>query len=86
MSYPASLCDGGEIVGAIASGHERPRTDPLTGDRALILPIVIVIVLGIAGDLAGLPIVESMIRDRDPQVVRAAERAVARLQAIRRAT
>ncbi len=43
-------------------------------------------VLGIAGDLAGLPIVESMIRDRDPQVVRAAERAVARLQAIRRAT
>ena len=44
------------------------------------------IVLGIAGDVAGLPIVESLVLDRDPQVVRAAERAVARLQAIRRAT
>jgi HEAT repeat protein len=43
-------------------------------------------VLGLAGDLAALPLVESLLRDRDPQVVLAAERAVARLQAIRRAT
>jgi HEAT repeat protein len=42
-------------------------------------------VLGLAGDLAALPLVESLLRDRDPQVVLAAERAVARLQAIRRA-
>jgi HEAT repeat protein len=43
-------------------------------------------VLGLAGDVAALPLVESLLRDRDPQVVLAAERAVARLQAIRRAT
>jgi HEAT repeat protein len=43
-------------------------------------------VLGLAGDLAALPLVESLLRDRDPQVVLAAERAVARLQAIRRAS
>ncbi|MEO8259603.1 MAG: HEAT repeat domain-containing protein [Acidobacteriota bacterium] len=42
-------------------------------------------VLGLAGDLAALPLVESLLRDRDPQVVLSAERAVARLQAIRRA-
>jgi HEAT repeat protein len=42
--------------------------------------------LGLAGDLAALPLVESLLRDRDPQVVLAAERAVARLLAIRRAT
>jgi HEAT repeat protein len=43
-------------------------------------------VLGLAGDLAALPLVESLLRDRDPHVALAAERAVARLQAIRRAT
>jgi HEAT repeat protein len=43
-------------------------------------------VLGLAGDVAALPIVESMVRDRDPEVVLAAERAVARLQAIQPAT
>ena len=43
-------------------------------------------VLGLAGDLAALPIVEAMVRDRDPQVAFAAQRAVARLQAIQGAT
>jgi HEAT repeat protein len=43
-------------------------------------------VLGLGGDLMALPLVESLLRDRDPQVVMAAERALARLQAIRRAT
>lgn len=40
-------------------------------------------VLGLAGDPAALPIVEAMQRDRDPQVALAAERAVARLNALR---
>jgi HEAT repeat protein len=40
--------------------------------------------LGLAGDPAGLPIVEAMQRDRDQQVVQAAERAVARLSGPRR--
>jgi HEAT repeat protein len=43
-------------------------------------------VLGLAGDPAALPIVEAMLRDRDPQVALAAERAAARLNALRRAT
>ena len=42
--------------------------------------------LGLAGDTAALPIVEKMLRDRDPQVARAAERAVARLSALGRTT
>jgi HEAT repeat protein len=42
-------------------------------------------VLGLAGDVTGMPIVESLVRDRDPQVALAAQRAMARLQAIRRA-
>jgi HEAT repeat protein len=37
-------------------------------------------ILAMAGDAAALPIVEPMTRDRDPQVVRAADRAVARLR------
>jgi hypothetical protein len=40
--------------------------------------------LGLAGDPAALSIVEPMLRDRDPQVVLSAERAVARLNALRR--
>jgi HEAT repeat protein len=43
-------------------------------------------VLGLAGDTAALPIVEAMLRDRDPHVALAAERAVARLNALRRTT
>jgi HEAT repeat protein len=42
-------------------------------------------VLGLSGDAAALPILEPMIQDRDPQVVRSAERAVARLRASTRA-
>jgi HEAT repeat protein len=38
-------------------------------------------VLGLSGAAAALPIVEPMMQDRDPQVVRSAERAVARLRA-----
>lgn len=36
--------------------------------------------LGLGGDPAALPILEPVMTDRDPQVVRAAERAVARLR------
>jgi HEAT repeat protein len=43
-------------------------------------------VLGLAGDVTALPIVEAMVSDRDPQVAMAAQRAVARLQAIQGAT
>ena len=39
--------------------------------------------LGVSGDAAALKIVEPLLQDRDPQVVRAAERAVARLNASR---
>jgi len=38
-------------------------------------------VLGLAGDPAALPLAESLSKDADPQVARAAERAVARLRA-----
>jgi HEAT repeat protein len=38
-------------------------------------------VLGLAGDPAALPLAESLSKDTDPQVARAAERAVARLRA-----
>jgi HEAT repeat protein len=41
-------------------------------------------VLGLSGAAAALPIVEPMMKDPDPQVVRAAERAVARLRAATR--
>jgi hypothetical protein len=41
-------------------------------------------VLGRSGAAAALPIVEPMTQDRDPQVVRSAERAVARLRATTR--
>jgi len=37
-------------------------------------------VLGLAGDPAALPLAESLLKDNDPQVARAAERAVARLK------
>jgi HEAT repeat protein len=39
--------------------------------------------LGLAGDPAALPLVEPLLQDRDAQVVRAAERAVARLRSAR---
>jgi HEAT repeat protein len=41
-------------------------------------------VLGLSGAAAALPIVEPMRKDPDPQVVRSAERAVARLRAATR--
>jgi hypothetical protein len=41
-------------------------------------------VLGLSGAAVGLTIVEPMMQDPDPQVVRSAERAVARLRAATR--
>jgi HEAT repeat protein len=41
-------------------------------------------VLALAGDAAALPLVERLLTDRDPQVARAAERAVARLRSFQR--
>ena len=38
-------------------------------------------ILGLAGDPAALPLIEPLTRDTDPQVVKAADRAVARLRA-----
>ena len=38
--------------------------------------------LGLAGDPAALAALEPLTKDRDPQVVRAAERAVARLRSV----
>jgi HEAT repeat protein len=42
----------------------------------------VVTILDRAGDPAALPIVEPLAQDKDPQVARAAERAVARLRAV----
>jgi HEAT repeat protein len=39
--------------------------------------------VGLAGEVRALPTVQAMLRDRDAQVARAAERAVARLTALR---
>jgi HEAT repeat protein len=44
------------------------------------LRLEIVELLGVSGDPAALPLVESALKDRDPQVARAAERAAARLR------
>ncbi|HJZ75221.1 MAG TPA: HEAT repeat domain-containing protein [Vicinamibacterales bacterium] len=38
--------------------------------------------LGLSGDRAALPLIEPLLQDRDPQVMRAAERATARLRAL----
>ena len=43
------------------------------------LRLEIVELLGVSGDARALPLVEPLLRDREPQVARAAERAVARL-------
>jgi HEAT repeat protein len=40
-------------------------------------------VLGLAGDVAALPVLEPLRRDREPQVAQAAERAVARLVSLK---
>ena len=39
--------------------------------------------LGLAGDQAAIAVLEPLVTDRDPQVARAAERAIARLRAVR---
>jgi HEAT repeat protein len=44
------------------------------------LRLEIVELLGVSGDVAALPLVEPALHDREPQVARAAERAVARLR------
>ena len=70
-----------EVAPGRATAFTRFVQDPDTVIRAGVADA-----LGLAGDLAALPLVEALLRDHDPQVVLAAERAVARLQAIRRAT
>ena len=69
-----------EVAPGRSAAFARFAQDPDSAIRAGVADV-----LGLAGDLAALPLVESLLRDRDPQVVLAAERAVARLQAIRRA-
>jgi HEAT repeat protein len=69
-----------EVAPGRTSAFARHAQDPDEQIRAGVADV-----LGLAGDVAGLPIVESLVRDRDPQVALAAQRAVARLQAIRRA-
>jgi HEAT repeat protein len=39
-------------------------------------------ILGVAGDPAALTLVEPLLKDPDPQVARAAERALARLRRV----
>jgi HEAT repeat protein len=67
-----------EVAPGRTAAFKRYAQDPDVQIRAAVADI-----LGLAGDVAALPIVEAMVRDRDPQVAFAAQRAVARLQAIR---
>jgi len=64
-----------------AAAFSRHAQDPDVQIRAGVADV-----LGLAGDPAALPIVEAMLRDRDPQIALAAERAVARLNALRPTT
>lgn len=59
------------------------RASALTGhlqDPDARLRLEVVDVLGLSGDPAALPLVEPLLKDRDPQVARAAVRAVAKLK------
>lgn len=67
-----------EVVRGRSSALARHAQDP-----DVLIRVGVADVLGLAGDPAALPIVEGMQRDRDQQVALAAERAVARLNAIR---
>jgi hypothetical protein len=67
-----------EVVGGRSSALARHSQDP-----DVLIRVGVADVLGLASDPAALPIVEAMQRDRDQQVALAAERAVARLSALR---
>jgi len=67
-----------EIASRRAPAFDRQAQDPDARLRADVADI-----LGLGGDEAGLTIVEPMTNDRDSQVARAAQRAVARLRANR---
>jgi HEAT repeat protein len=64
-----------EVAPGRTGAFSRQAQDPDARVRADVADI-----LGLAGDLAALPLVEPMMKDRDPQVALAAERAVARLR------
>jgi HEAT repeat protein len=70
-----------EVAPGRTAAFKRHAQDPDVQIRAAVADV-----LGLAGDVAALPIVEAMLHDRDPQVSLSAERAVARLQAIQSAT
>ena len=57
-----------------------PAFRPHLQDPDARIRLDLVDVLGLAGDVAAIPIVEPLVSDRDPQVAGAAERAVARLR------
>jgi len=65
-----------ELVAGRPSLVSRQAQDPDARMRADVADV-----LGLAGDPAALPLAESLMKDSDPQVARAAERAVARLRA-----
>ena len=67
-----------ELAPGRSSAFERAAQDPDTRMRADVADI-----LGLAGDSAAIAIVEPMQKDKDPMVARAAERAAARLHAVR---
>jgi HEAT repeat protein len=70
-----------DIAPGRSAAFNRHAQDPDARLRADVADI-----LGLGGDEAAMTIVEPMTNDRDPQVARAAERAVARLRAGRPAT
>jgi hypothetical protein len=70
-----------EIAAVRSAAFIREAQDPDARLRADVADI-----LGLGGDEGALTIVEPMMNDRDPQVARAAERAVARLRRSRATT
>jgi HEAT repeat protein len=66
-----------EIVPGRVAAFARYAQDPDARMRADAADI-----FGLAGDPAALPILEPLLKDRDPHVALAAERAVARLRAM----
>lgn len=66
-----------ELAFGRANAFARHTKDPDPHVRADVADI-----LGLAGDPAALPLLEPLTKDADPQVVRAADRAVARLRAL----
>jgi HEAT repeat protein len=82
LRKPKLAAEARQYLIEIASGRS-PAFISHSQDPDILIRAGVADVLGLAGDPAALSIVEPMQRDRDPEVALAAERAVARLNALR---